>query len=221
MSSEVKANKLSPATGTDFTFGDSGDTFTLPASATIQVASSGEIDIASGATLDVNGTIDLTGATKTGFPAGGLTEVDQWRLTANFTSTGADITANLERNDTTGFSLLGTGMTESSGIFSFPSTGHWLVISTMFINSTSGDHLGVEARFTVDYSTGPTWTLQGSQNIGTGITIQNSATYIVDVTDTAECKMKFTTQSVNSGSGLLGSTTVNQSWWTFAKLGDT
>jgi hypothetical protein len=45
MSSEVKANKLSPATGTDFTFGDSGDTFTVP----------------SGATLDV------TGATVTGF----------------------------------------------------------------------------------------------------------------------------------------------------------
>jgi hypothetical protein len=67
MSSEVKANKLSPATGTDVTLGDASDTFTLPASATIQVASSGEIDIASGATLDVNGTIDLTGATKTGF----------------------------------------------------------------------------------------------------------------------------------------------------------
>jgi hypothetical protein len=37
MSSEVKANKLSPATGTDVTLGDASDTFTLPASATIQV----------------------------------------------------------------------------------------------------------------------------------------------------------------------------------------
>jgi hypothetical protein len=221
MSSEVKANKLSPATGTDVTLGDASDTFTLPASATIQVASSGEIDIASGATLDVNGTIDLTGATKTGFPAGGLTEVDQWRLTANFLSTDADITTNLERNDTTGFSLLGTGMTESSGIFSFPSTGHWMVTPTMFITSAAGDNLGVQAHFTVDYSTGPTWTFIGSQNIGTGITIQNSATYIVDVTDTAECKIKFTTQSVSAGSGILGSTTGNFSWWTFAKLGDT
>ena len=35
MSSEVKANKVSPATGTDFTFGDSGDTFTIPSGATI------------------------------------------------------------------------------------------------------------------------------------------------------------------------------------------
>jgi len=35
MSSEVKANKLSPATGTDVTLGDSGDTFTVPSGATI------------------------------------------------------------------------------------------------------------------------------------------------------------------------------------------
>ena len=62
MSSEVKANKLSPATGTDVTLGDASDTFTLPAS--------GEIDIASGATLDINGTADFTGATVTGLSAG-------------------------------------------------------------------------------------------------------------------------------------------------------
>ena len=91
MSSEVKANKLSPATGTDFTFGDSGDTFTLPASATIQVASSGEIDIASGATLDVNGTLDLAGSTMTGFtiPSGQtLTVASGGTITNSGTATG-------------------------------------------------------------------------------------------------------------------------------------
>jgi len=35
MASEIKANKLSPATGTDVTLGDSGDTFTVPSGATI------------------------------------------------------------------------------------------------------------------------------------------------------------------------------------------
>ena len=33
--SEVKANKISPATGTAFTLGDSGDTFTVPSGANI------------------------------------------------------------------------------------------------------------------------------------------------------------------------------------------
>ena len=35
MASEIKANKISPATGTAFTLGDSGDTFTIPSGATI------------------------------------------------------------------------------------------------------------------------------------------------------------------------------------------
>jgi hypothetical protein len=35
MSSEIKANKISPATGTDFTLGDSGDTFTIPSGVTL------------------------------------------------------------------------------------------------------------------------------------------------------------------------------------------
>lgn len=35
MASEIKANKISPATGTAFTFGDSGDTFTVPSGVTL------------------------------------------------------------------------------------------------------------------------------------------------------------------------------------------
>ena len=48
MSSEVKANKLSPATGTDVTLGDSSDTFTAPSGVTIAIAS--------GATITNSGT---------------------------------------------------------------------------------------------------------------------------------------------------------------------
>lgn len=35
MASEIKANKISPATGTAFTIGDSGDTFTIPSGVTL------------------------------------------------------------------------------------------------------------------------------------------------------------------------------------------
>ena len=54
MSSEIKANKWSPATGTAAPLGASSDTFTVPSGVTL--------DIASGAT------IDATGATITGWP---------------------------------------------------------------------------------------------------------------------------------------------------------
>jgi len=100
MASEVKTNKVSPATGTDVTLGDSSDTFTVPSGSAIVIASggdinvqsSGEIDIASGATLDVNGTIDLTGATKTGFPAG-----------TSVTTTKATGTTTLVEGDADGY----------------------------------------------------------------------------------------------------------------------
>ena len=59
MASEVKTNKISPSTSTTVTLGDASDTFVIPASAT----------------LDVNGTIDITGATATGFPSAGFAGV--------------------------------------------------------------------------------------------------------------------------------------------------
>ena len=80
MASEVKTNKLSPV-GSTVTLGDASDVFQLPASA--------EIDIASGATLDVNGTIDVTGATVTGLTTGKVLQVVQSVKTDTATTTVA------------------------------------------------------------------------------------------------------------------------------------
>ena len=60
----------------------------------------------------------------------GITEVDMWRLTADLTISGdneTNITTNFERCDTNNFAYIGTGMSESSGVFTFPSTGIYLV----------------------------------------------------------------------------------------------
>ena len=71
----------------------------------------------------------------------GITEVDSWRITANFTSPssyGNFITANWSRKSTSlNFAKRGTGMTESSGVFTFPSTGLWLVQVTLSGNTIS------------------------------------------------------------------------------------
>ena len=53
MSSEIKANKLSPGSGTDVTMGDSLDTFTIPAGVTLTIA--GTIDASSGAATGFGG----------------------------------------------------------------------------------------------------------------------------------------------------------------------
>ena len=68
MSSEIKADKWSPASGTAGTIGDNGDTFTVPSGVTL--------DVASGATLDA------TGATVTGI-SGGLVYVGGGSTTSN------------------------------------------------------------------------------------------------------------------------------------------
>ena len=56
----------------------------------------------------------------------GVSEADQWRITSDATGGADPITSNWERNDNN-FDKVGTGMSESSGIFTFPSTGIWLV----------------------------------------------------------------------------------------------
>ena len=70
----------------------------------------------------------ISGANLTGITAG-ITEADQWRVSSSFTVSGSSfITSNWERVDSTGWDKIGTGMSESSGVFTFPSTGIWNVI---------------------------------------------------------------------------------------------
>ena len=217
MASEVKTNKISPSTSTTVTLGDASDLFQLPASA--------EIDIASGATLDVNGTIDLTGATTTGFPAGGLTTASQWRLTTDFTGDASPIASNLEEVDEpVGFGVLGSSMTESSGIFTFPSTGYWLItFAAEWTTSSSNLYLSAIIHTTTDNSTyveashGMTSmpTPAGTPNAGC------TASYIMDVVSTSLCKCKFLIDIASATVTTKGSTAVNRTYMTFIKLGDT
>jgi hypothetical protein len=83
----------------------------------------------SGDTTNIVGTLQNDGAAL----ISGITEADQFRLTASVTA-NADITANLERCDNASFGKIGTGMSESSGIFTFPSTGTYQVISAATFN---------------------------------------------------------------------------------------
>ena len=64
--SEIQANKISPATGTGLTLGDSGDTLTLTAGANLTLGgSSTTITIPSGATITNSGTATGFGETNT------------------------------------------------------------------------------------------------------------------------------------------------------------
>ena len=68
----------------------------------------------------------VTGTLPTSNYTSGITEADQWRLNTtreSIADSGEFLNSGWERNDSTAFSKLGTGWTESAGVFTAPSTG--------------------------------------------------------------------------------------------------
>jgi len=239
MASEVKANKISPATGTDVTLGDTSDTFTVPSGSAINVASggninvasSGEIDIASGATLDVNGTIDLTGATKTGFPAGGLTQAQQWRVTTDFSISTSPLYVyqNWEKPEAADFpGSIGTDMVVDattsatlSGAWTFPVSGTWLV-RWSFYNEGVGGSASCQSRMWATDDNGASWEevvkndSYGFHNQDCSVTME----YIINIDDESTDKIRFACTAASYGIVIRGDTNANAHYATFMRLGD-
>ena len=201
--STLEVNKITPSTGTSITLGDSGDTFTLP----------------SGVTLD-GSSATLTGIATTN----GITEMDMWRLTANFTGDGT-LTSNLERVDTV-FDKIGTGVSESSGIFSFPSTGIYLIkFNATFVlpsaNSALFNNIVIDATTNNSTYTARAEGLQETSSRGGDHYSHVYAEMIFDVTDISNYKVRFRLNVENNSAQCLGSTSLNLTSFTFIRLGDT
>jgi hypothetical protein len=158
------------------------------------------------------------------FAVAGITEADQWRLTANLTGTDAVISSNLERIDTAGQGTLGTGMTQSSGVFTFPSTGIWFVMfSGVCGNPSAADNMSLALEVTTNNSSYAT--IAVSQDSSGGVAQNQNAnlilTSLIDVTNTTNVKVRFSTSSFQAASVLNGDTTANYATFTFIRLGDT
>ena len=151
----------------------------------------------------------------------GITMIDQWRITADTNSgTDADVTSNWERADDTTWSGIGTGLTESSGIFSFPQTGIYLISSFFTVLMTSDAGAGVVFMSTNDNSTYETdgRSYEGTNSLAYGsFSFQN----LIDVQNTSNYKFKFATTSFASGTTLKGLSTLTQSGFTVIRIGDT
>jgi hypothetical protein len=154
----------------------------------------------------------------------GITEADQWRLNTalTITTTPQDVTANWERIDNTGFTYIGTGMTQSSGIFTFPSTGIYLIraIGSHYMNSGASGDQYFRIAVTTNNSTYTAVTNAHASGYGTAAHSVNVSEFIFDVTSTTNCKVKF--QTGGGGSTILrGTTDASETHVTFIRLGDT
>jgi len=108
-----------------------------------------------GVLINDAGTMRMTNVTtlKT-YIGGGITEFDTWRVTSNFQGNTTPIASNWERDDTDLNGYIGTGMSESSGIFTFPSTGYYLVTMNMQFSSAAvdNDYILNQIQYTTDNS---------------------------------------------------------------------
>mgnify|MGYP001225331667 CR=1 FL=1 len=170
-------------------------------------------------------TIALAGTTVTGITQG-ITVADQWRLTTNLTGVTAQfITANLEQIDSSGQGTLGSAMTESSGVFTFPSTGIYLVNFTAYLEGNDDSRYNsINIEGTINNSSYVNLTessqFHQSTQSNTAYSGVHCQTY-VDVTDTTNVKVRFKYTPATSNITLLGATNYSASHVQFIRLGDT
>lgn len=149
-----------------------------------------------------------------------ISEADQWRLTAGIFADVNPIASNLERVDDASFSKIGTGMSVSSGIWSFPSTGLYLIRVVGLGEAILNDNIEIDVYATIDNSSYDLVAVTlGSGDAGTGSTSCVAETY-VNVTNTSNVKVKFGASSISSGSAFSGITSYNLTHFTFIKLGE-
>ena len=196
----------------------------------IRIGTSGEIGIA-GANYGSSGQVLTSGGSGSAVSwatAGGITQADFWRLSSSLQANQLPIASNLERVDTYGFgtgSLLGSGMTESSGIFTFPATGLYWVHA--FGNVYSANHSQtntLQIRYTADGGSNWATASVGAQ----GIYDQGSDSYgnigtnaLIDVTSTSNVKVAFNFGAGQGGEYLEGHTTYTYTGFIFIRLAAT
>jgi len=156
----------------------------------------------------------------------GITMADQWRINADGTLSQSSVdvfSANWERVDTDGYAQLGTGMTESSGIFTFPSTGIYQITFNMPYGRNGGSTYFGQARIeTTEDNSSYDLAAAGYGSFGQNFG-RNTATavFIFDVTDTSTHKVRFSGYSDNDSVRFFGGTGANLNSATFIRLGDT
>lgn len=169
-------------------------------------------------------------STVTGFT--GIKYASLWRVHTNWTNTTSAATTdpviNWEKDDTYGQGTIGSDITESSGVFTFPSTGIWDVI---FYHNWS---ITGSIRFTSAYimvTTNNSSYSEASMSRSTATMVGNSSTMnnnfcnkLLDVSDTANVKVRFKVDiQTNASNDVInkGETNRNDTYAVFTRIGDT
>ena len=162
----------------------------------------------------------------------GITMCQQWRMTSNVDVTDANndttFTSNWEAVDTDGGGTIGSGLTNSSGIFSFPSTGIYLIHAHSSVESqwpdTTSTIWGIRLRIqTTTNNSSYSEASMGQASISMNPTqlAEVNCSFIFDVTNTSTHKFKLTGESYVDTTTFLGDTASNETGFYVVRLGDT
>ena len=163
-------------------------------------------------------------------PAAGITEADQFFLTSGFTvnGTATTVTGNLARS---GYSFMGTnskigtGMSESGGVFTFPSTGKYLISTCATFKSTNQNiYAAFRSQLSVDGGSNWYYIMVNYTSIfdsgSDTVYAQANGQALVDITDVSTHKFRCSATS-NSTMYVVGHANEAYTSIVFTRLGDT
>ena len=153
----------------------------------------------------------------------GITNAQLFRVTSSFTGSGV-ITSNWEEADTDGSGSIGSNVSQSSGIFSFSTTGIYLIYFQLALYENVDQRLlQIQIQSSTDSGssfdeagTGYTFLKQQSDVVFSTAQTQ----FMFDVDNTSTRKIRFYT-GAGSGTTNIGDTNANKTFATFIRLGDT
>jgi hypothetical protein len=189
----------------------------------------GEVNVANGGTGLSSGTsgqfLKFTGSTTLASAAdnAGITTASIWRVTSNFDGDADPIASNWEEMDApTGYGELGSNITQSSGIFTFPETGIYSISYTiMLYNDTATGRSVHNIKTTHDNSTYAV-SAGAACFCDSGFLNTSTCHTLFDVTNVTTHKVQFEINQVtNNSNGLLTGTDYNYTYVQFIRLGDT
>ena len=153
---------------------------------------------------------------------GGIEVADNWRLSANYTidSSETDLDSNWERVDTTGQGFIGTAMSQSSGLFTFPSTGiYFISFDIQYYGADNNDY----GRAVIVHNNGSGTKTHLTDNRAHYMDQERISVHahtLFDCQNTSTDKIEFFGGG-NRSSTVSGSTNKNETNVVFIRLGDT
>ena len=169
--------------------------------------------------------MSITNSGVSGITAG-ITQSSTFRLTSNTSIDSSQIvlTSNLEECDNASYTRVGSAFTQSSGLFTFPATGIYLIEATgmFYVGSGTGPYNGLGIQITTDNGSN-----YDRVAISYGSSFSNQSysssycAYQFDVTDVSTHKVRFITDAANTSAIISGTTNDNHTFFQFTRLGDT